>query len=195
MPTGSSFLLSTKFVDIFAMKSWLQCFVTYRGDCSIVIQSTFKLIMGPNLPVPWWPLRKRYICTTVWVSRPMYHWENFNEWIYHIGILCKSFYVPIVCRINIFQVHVQLEANVNHFSQWNVDSLEIASLCPSNKGHWIPTTCLSVDHLYITQSHCHLSRLSRSPLVATDTERVDTETLVSYQITDLITLMLRLNES
>ena len=39
----------------------------------------------------------------------MYHWEIFNEWIYHIGILVKSLFVPIVCRINPFQVQVQVQ--------------------------------------------------------------------------------------
>ena len=71
--------------------------------------------MGPNLPVPWWPLRKRYICAKVRVSRPMYHWENFNEWIYHIGILVKSLFVPIVCRINPFQVQVQVQKYISQF--------------------------------------------------------------------------------
>ena len=48
--------------------------------------------------------------TKVRVSRPMYHWENFNELIYHIRTLVKSLFVPIVCRINPFQVQVQVSS-------------------------------------------------------------------------------------
>ena len=55
----------------------------------LLAHGLYKWIMGPNLPVTWWPSRKRYICTKVRVSRPMYHCENFNKWIYHIGILAK----------------------------------------------------------------------------------------------------------
>ena len=101
------------------------------ASCKHKYRGLYKWIMGPNLPVPWWPLRKRYICTKVRVSRPMSHWENFNEWIYHIGILVKSLFVPIVCRINPFQVQVQVQQFVLFeyiFMYWSIVADALQSL-------------------------------------------------------------------
>ena len=61
----------------------------------------FNVVGGLVFPVSWGPLHKPYICTNVRVSGPMYYLENFNEWIYHIGILVQSLFVPIVCWINL----------------------------------------------------------------------------------------------